>query len=151
VKSAHILVTEDSGELARIWRMLFRTKTDYIMRFCSSGQTALEAIEGGFIPDILITDYFLGDITGEQLIAKVRKLSPETSYIVATGNSDNDELQRLAAEKHIALFIKPVKFQDLKNKIEILLQEKRKIDLESANAPIASVYVGDSFSRIASS
>ena len=116
-------MAEDAEELVRIWRLLFRTSTDYIMRFCSSGQTTLEAIEGGFIPDILVTDYFLGDITGEQLIEKVRVLAPKARFIVATGNSDNDELVRLEAEGQISLFIKPVKFQDLKGKIEMLLRD----------------------------
>jgi len=137
METARILVAEDAEDLIRIWRILFRTSTDYVVRFCTSGQTALEAIEGGFAPDVLVTDYFLGDITGEQLIEKVRVLVPMTRYIVATGNSDNEELQRLEAEGQILLLIKPIKFQELKNKIENLLQGRTEIHLKISESSFA--------------
>jgi response regulator of citrate/malate metabolism len=70
---------------------------------------------------VLITDYYLGDLTGLELVDEIRRLIPSVEVVVATGNHDNRALTERAANGDICLLIKPVRFSDLSACIEARL------------------------------
>jgi PAS domain S-box-containing protein len=53
-----------------------------------SGKEALEILERGFVPDIVITDHAMPGMTGAELTAKIRSSHPELRVILATGYAE---------------------------------------------------------------
>lgn len=126
-----ILLVEDSEELLKVWVALFKTMPDYAVKAVSKGSTAIELFEDGFEPDILITDFYLGDCTGIDLIKRLKKYSPQLRSIVVTGNQEDETLKKWARESQIDLLIKPVKFKQLK---EVIKGEKPSLPVSSEHS-----------------
>lgn len=60
----------------------------YLVTEASSGEAALEIIENGFCPDILITDHLMPGITGTELALRMREESPTTLILIISGYAD---------------------------------------------------------------
>jgi len=114
-----LLVVEDSEDLVNVWRILF-SHAGFSARFCTSGKAAVALVEEGYVPDVLITDYYLPDLTGLQVIHQVRDLSPHLRCLMVTGNSDDVFLRRLDAEG-IEVICKPAKFDDLEARLSTMV------------------------------
>lgn len=122
-----LLIVEDAEDLLDVWTSLLGMGEKYTIRAVAQGTTAVEIVESGYRPDVLITDYFLGDLTGLELVEKVRRLVPGVEVIVATGNHDNRALTEQAGRGDIRLLIKPVRFDDLTASIEERLQRRSEL------------------------
>ncbi|MEG0870179.1 MAG: response regulator [Hafnia sp.] len=49
---------------------------------------ALEAVEGGLVPDILVTDYVMAHMNGAQLATELRQRWPGLPVLIVTGYTD---------------------------------------------------------------
>jgi two-component system chemotaxis response regulator CheY len=84
-----------------------------------SGADALQtAKERKF--NLVITDFNLRDMTGLELLEKLRGLGLRPGCIVVTGEQDDAVLRRIEAEK-ILLLRKPFGSEALRSKIDMLL------------------------------
>lgn len=106
-----LLVVEDSEDLVSVWKILFR-EAGYHARFCMNGKSAISLVDQGYVPDILITDYYLPDLTGQQVIEQVRARNSAVRFLMITGNSDVGFVRALK-EQGIEVLCKPVKFAQL--------------------------------------
>lgn len=59
-----------------------------VTALCASGKEALAEIDAGTIPDIMITDIRMNDMTGLELIKELRLRQVETRFIILTGYDD---------------------------------------------------------------
>ncbi|MHA0798505.1 response regulator [Gilvimarinus sp. F26214L] len=119
-----VLIVEDAEDLLDVWLSLLRLSGKYVVKAVSKGTTAVELVRSGFHPNVLITDFFLGDANGIQVADQVRSICESVGVIVATGNNDNEALAERAEAGEIELLIKPVRFRDLTASIDELLQRK---------------------------
>jgi CheY-like chemotaxis protein len=62
----------------------------FAVREASSAEAALAAIEGGFTPELLITDHLMPGMTGVQLARLVRQRRPKTKTLIVSGFADVD-------------------------------------------------------------
>lgn len=69
-EKAFILIVEDNETLAKIYRRIL-LKADYNADLCTSGYDAL-TIMNYTMPDLIVADIRLGDMTGVELIHKMR-------------------------------------------------------------------------------
>jgi CheY-like chemotaxis protein len=113
-----ILVVDDDSS---VLQMLTRALTNYDLTIARDGAEAL--LLAGRHPnlDLLITDYLMPEMTGDELIARMREQRPHLKALVITGHSDL--LDREApdwwkTEEHLA---KPFRIQALREKVESLL------------------------------
>jgi len=84
-KSLRILVVDDEP---RIVRTLYRLLKPFYETFqAESGEMALEIIRSQCI-HVIISDQRMPQMTGSELLAKVKLISPNTSRILLTGYSD---------------------------------------------------------------
>lgn len=113
-----ILFVEDSEDLLKVWLTLFSMNADFLVKGVGRGASALEMVEGGFCPDVLVTDYYLGDCNGVELISKLKPIAPKMKIIVITGNHEDEGLKKMASQGAISLLIKPVRFKQLKDLIK---------------------------------
>jgi DNA-binding NtrC family response regulator len=81
----------------------------------SSGDKALEAIQAGGRPEVLITDQMMPGMTGVQLSEEVMKCSPGTYRFLHSGYSDlGDSIQAALSKEVINEFsVKPDSVKDI--------------------------------------
>ena len=112
-----MVVDDDSSVL----QMLTRALTGYELTLARDGSEAL-MLSGRQGPlDLLITDYLMPEMTGEELIARMRVERPRLKALVITGHSDlldRESPEWWKTEAHLA---KPFRIQALRDKVESLL------------------------------
>jgi CheY-like chemotaxis protein len=62
----------------------------FAVREASSAESALAAIDGGLLPELLITDHLMPGMTGVQLARLVRERRPNIKTLIVSGFADVD-------------------------------------------------------------
>lgn len=110
-----ILVVEDSEDLVGIWERLF-TIAGYEFAICMDGHAALKTVsEKKF--DMIISDYYLPDITGLELLEKIRGQKINTPFILVTGSRESFIADAIRGFLNASVLYKPIPFKQLLAKI----------------------------------
>lgn len=72
-------------------------------------------------PDILITDLFMGDFGGFELIEKIRKIDNEIKIIILSAYSEQENLLKAIKLNLVEYIIKPVNRKKLRNSLDNVL------------------------------
>ncbi len=83
-----------------------------------SGEGALEAIEAGFEPDVVILDMNMPGLGGSGTLPRLRALLPEVPVLLATGRADQAALDLTKAHPHVTLLPKPYTLKELQQRLE---------------------------------
>ncbi len=81
-----ILVIDDDKDVCLLLDR-FLSRNDFQVTLAASGKEGLQKLEDN-IPDLILTDFKLGDITGGELLKKVKEKHNEIPVIIMTGYSD---------------------------------------------------------------
>jgi DNA-binding NtrC family response regulator len=111
-----LLVDDDTSVL----QMLARALTSYDLTVAHDGQEAL-AVANGRPLDLLITDYLMPEMTGDELIARMREQRPELKALVITGHGDVLDRESPDWWRQVAHLAKPFRIQALRDAVENLL------------------------------
>ena len=128
-KSAIICVDDDPTILIALKAQL---KTEYknrfLFEFAESGDEGLEILDefsdDGINTAIILSDWLMPDMRGDEFLIKVHKKYPQIVKILLTGQADSDAIKN--AEKHADLFSylkKPWDKTELFNTIESGLKQ----------------------------
>ena len=123
--SVSILVVDDEPDVAELFRQRFRREArqgTYVMHFAGSGEEALEKLNDGISPQLIVilSDINMPGMDGLALLGEIKKRSPELPVMMVTAYGD-DERRRRADEYGAAEFItKPVDFEMLKERLRQL-------------------------------
>ena len=123
--SVSILVVDDEPDVAELFRQRFRREArqgTYVMHFAGSGEEALEKLNDGIRPQLIVilSDINMPGMDGLALLGEIKKRSPELPVMMVTAYGD-DERRRRADEHGAAEFItKPVDFDMLKERLRQL-------------------------------
>jgi two-component system, response regulator, stage 0 sporulation protein F len=123
--SVSILVVDDEPDVAELFRQRFRREArqgTYVMHFAGSGEEALEKLNDGIRPQLIVilSDINMPGMDGLALLGEIKKRSPELPVMMVTAYGD-DERRRCADEHGAAEFItKPVDFEMLKERLRQL-------------------------------
>jgi signal transduction histidine kinase len=79
-----ILLVDDDALIATSTAALLEDLGHRVVE-ANSGLEALELVEGGLRPDLVITDHAMPGMTGADLAAQLRSTSPELPILLATG------------------------------------------------------------------
>lgn len=92
-----IFLVEDDSDQAAIFKMRL-SAANYGVNHYVNGQFALQALEGGNIPDLIITDLMMPVMDGFELIEQIYKKEDlkKIPIIVLTAVTDIDNKQRLS-------------------------------------------------------
>jgi len=110
-----ILVVEDSEDLVGIWERLF-TIAGYEFDICMDGQAAIKKV-GEKTFDIILSDYYLPDITGLELLEKVRARKNNTPFVLVTGSRESFIADAIRGFSSASVLYKPIPFKKLLAKI----------------------------------
>ena len=123
--SVSILVVDDEADVAELFRQQFRREVrqgQYVIHFAQSGQEALDQINQGIRPELIVilSDINMPGMDGLGLLRKVKEQHADLAVIMVTAYGD-DERRRKATEFGAAEFVtKPVDFALLKLQLQQL-------------------------------
>jgi len=124
-----VLVVDDDNDMCLLLTR-FLTRNNYEVASANSGQSAIEWMKK-HKPDLVLCDFRLDDMTGVQLLSKIKDTHPEASVIIITGYSDVKdavEVMKLGAYDYVT---KPL-FPD-----EILLTIKKALAEEPKDSIVS--------------
>src|SRR5919202_1427263 len=107
---------------------------DYLIEIAESGEYALELIEelleDGYEVPLIISDYIMPDMKGDELLKHVHLISPKTIKIMLTGQADLEAVGRVIKYANLYRYItKPWQAEDLsltvKAAVSSYLQDKK--------------------------
>ncbi len=81
-----IVVVDDEADICFLLKR-FLSKNDFIVETAQTGKEGLALIES-VSPDLVMTDFRLGDITGTELLTAIKAKRPHLPVLVITGYSD---------------------------------------------------------------
>ncbi len=84
-----ILVVDDDNDLCLLL-CRFLTRNGYLVEGVGSGTVAIELL-GKYEPDLILSDFRLGDMTGIELFVRIKEILPQIPVIFITGYSDVKE------------------------------------------------------------
>lgn len=102
-----VLIVEDEAtalEMLEAWLVI----KGWDVRSARTGREAIE-VSATFQPELLITDYFLqDDVTGVDLIARLRARGRKMRYVLLTGILQNAMLEGAHRLHRVSILSKPV-------------------------------------------
>jgi len=123
--SVSILVVDDEADVAELFRQQFRREVrqgQYVIHFAQSGQEALDQINQGIHPELIVilSDINMPGMDGLGLLRRIKEQRADLPVIMVTAYGD-DERRRKASEFGAAEFVtKPVDFDLLKQQLQQL-------------------------------
>lgn len=130
-----ILYVDDESINLTLFKVSF--KSDYMIQTSSSGEEALEILNKNQHFDIIISDQRMPGLTGTEFMIKAKKKSPNCKFILLTGYTDIEALEKAINEIGIWQYVKkpwePSNLKFIINKAFSNLQaEKENIIISSA-------------------
>ena len=118
-----ILVVDDDAATLAIVQNVLNTIEGWEVDLFDSADRALEAFRGGQY-DLVVSDYFMPNLSGGELLDKVRTENHDVAFIFLTANQNVETaiaLMRSGADDYI---VKPILYQELNFRARKTLSEK---------------------------
>ena len=120
-----IFVVDDDPGLLELTAMVLKSEGYHLQTFCNP-HLALEALQehhrSRIRPDLLLTDYDMGSMTGIELISKSRKLFPQMQAIIISGTVEPNAILNDPV-KVTAFITKPYKPKELLSQVQSILAD----------------------------
>lgn len=120
---ASILVVDDEPSLINSLRRVLRQVGDFSA--ASSGREALDQIQGGSRPDLILCDLMMSDLSGVDLFEALTADFPELAdkMIFITGGAFTERTRRFSEEHEDRLLEKPIAPELLRSRIRAALSQ----------------------------
>ncbi len=106
LKGLCVLIVEDDNDGRVILSDFLRPYVKSLYE-ADGGEKAIEIIKTNK-PDIVITDIMMPDISGIELVAKLKKLFPGTPFIFITASKERDTLLKVIESRPSSFLTKPI-------------------------------------------
>ncbi len=121
---AKILLVDDKNEFRTLLKVML--EKDFEIRDAFNGANALEVLNDGFEPDLIVTDLMMPDVDGKSFVTQLKSsgLYKDIPVIVLSSidkSMEKIELLKLGAEDYL---IKPFNPSELLVRIENVLARK---------------------------
>jgi PAS domain S-box-containing protein len=121
VRRARVLLVEDDSAVRNATRLLLSVEGYSVTAVCSLAE-AQQAVDGGAMIDLLVTDYHLRDgETGLAVIAALRAIfGAELKTLLITGDTSS-VVRKISQDSNLRVISKPVNADEMLGMIETLL------------------------------
>ena len=118
-----ILVVDDDDSGREALSMLLRS-VGYDITSAATGESALSLIDQEQY-QVIVSDLFLPDKSGFDILLEVRKIAPATEVIVVTGHASAQTAVRAMKEGAFDYITKPIDFDELKIVVSKALEKQK--------------------------
>ena len=114
----HILLVDDDSSMLNLFS---RALSDYTVTIAHDGFEALAASKQLGQLDLLITDYFMPSMIGDELIARVREQRPDLPVLVVTGHANILDREASPWWQELAHLEKPFQPEALRERVNAMI------------------------------
>ncbi|RLL11034.1 helix-turn-helix domain-containing protein [Anaerotruncus massiliensis (ex Liu et al. 2021)] len=117
---------------------------------CRDGREAIEKLEGGFVPDVLITDICMPFVDGLELTRYINEHLPNTVVVILTGYDDFQYAHRAIKMQVYDYVLKPVtpaSINELTDRLRGELDERRLRNIDDSMQIVASYFLNQLMTR----
>lgn len=114
-----VLVVDDEADIRLIIHSLLETD-DYEVMSAENGQEALEKLEGGVKPDIILLDLMMPQVSGYRLLNELHQRGLHTAFSVIVMTADRLTKQQIDRMGLKGFISKPFDINELQRMIEEL-------------------------------
>ena len=122
VKKSSIIIIEDDVDMASIFDEWAKSAEISVLGIGHDGKEAVELFEK-HRPQIVILDLMMPYFDGFYAINKIRKIDPDSKFLVLTADITEETRKRIEQMKSISLMYKPYDLDDVINEIKKLVSE----------------------------
>lgn len=117
-ETAFILIVEDESTLGEAVKEGLE-RSGHACHLVDSGRDAIKSIQARS-PDVVVSDYRLGgDMTGLDVLRRVKEISPSTQRILITAHGDEELARDAFKEAEVFDYLKkPLDLEDLRRKVD---------------------------------
>lgn len=133
---ANILIVDDEISISQLFQIALQ-KSNHTVDTANSGEEAIKKIKQHFY-DVIVTDLSMPNMTGMELLPKIKEISPETSMIMMTAYGSTKtavDAIKLGAYDYLT---KPLQLDDLQKTIQNALNHSQ---LQRENEALRKVVV----------
>jgi len=105
-KALQVLLVDDD-ELIQASVLAVLESLGHSAAAASSGEQALELLQHGPVPDVVVLDMNMPGLGGAGTLPRLRALCPDLPVLLATGRADQTAHGLVAAHRHVSLLAKP--------------------------------------------
>jgi two-component system OmpR family response regulator len=124
VRPIILLVEKDESYAQFIKKTLIDKGYEVIL--CSSGSKALKKIGDKKI-DLILTDYYLPDLRGDDFYNELREIKEKTPVIFMSQEAHKKTIKNILRHSHADYIVKPFVMAELMARLEVSLEENKKI------------------------
>ena len=118
--AARILVIDDDRAVVRL--LVVRLgEDDYMVRSAMTSEEGLELVTS-FRPDLVLLDVSLPDLSGLEVLKRIRAINPAIAVVMVTGNTDAQRAREALELDAVAYVDKPFDYAYLKRVVAMALQ-----------------------------
>jgi len=118
----HILVVEDEGSLRKLMETIL-SQLGYKVCIAANGGEALHLIEEKMLePDLIITDVIMPNMSGRELMDKLRRNRPDLKVLYMSGYTNNAIAHHGVLDPGTPFIQKPFTLRDIDKKIREIFQ-----------------------------
>lgn len=119
VKLRRIMLADDEVDILEISKIALETIGGYEVAVCTSGRHLLEQLNA-FDPDLIVIDVLMPDLTGPQVLEKVRRIPRyvDTPVVYLTGVMQRDGEDDLQSSGAVDVILKPFDPMTLADRID---------------------------------
>lgn len=123
---ANILYVEDDLDIQTVAQIALEVVGGFSLKICSSGMMALNSIEAGYVPDLLLLDVMMPVMDGPTTLSELRKLpvTQTTPVIFMTAKVQSSEMEYYKSLGAIGVIAKPFDPMELSAQVQKIWQEK---------------------------
>lgn len=123
---ASILIVEDEGSLRKALGALLRS-AGYEISEVTDGEGAFSILQKNKF-DLVLTDLMMKKVSGEEVLKKVKQISPETEVVVITGYGTIQSAVECIKSGAFDYITKPFKTEEILKVIDKALEKRKVLD-----------------------
>jgi CheY-like chemotaxis protein len=118
----HILVVEDNDGLRRLMAAMLSGHGYAVTLAANGGEALLLVEEKGLNPDLIITDVVMPNMSGRELIDRLRRANPHLRALYMSGYTDDAILRHGVSDASVHFMEKPFSLETLLSNVRLALE-----------------------------
>lgn len=120
-KNNLVMIVEDRADQAQLLEMILLVN-DYDVIWAKNGQEALNLIQDGVSPKVLVTDIGMPLLSGFDLMKKLKEIGLIIPTIITSGHSDNSDFEKAFVSGAKSYLVKPIRPLQFLLKVELAVK-----------------------------